>query len=166
MKYSVIVAVDENNCIGKDNDIPWKLSSDLKSFKKITMGHALIMGRKTFDSIGIVLPGRKSCVLTTQKLISDQDNLAFYNNFNDIDEALYADGIEEAFIIGGAQIYKEFLSRANTFYRTIVHTKVENGDAFFPAIDLSNWVKLSEEKHFKDAENEYDYTFQVFERNV
>jgi len=165
MKYSLIVAVSENNVIGKDNDIPWRLSSDLKNFKKITMGHALIMGRKTYDSIGIVLPGRRSCVLTNQSLISDQENLGFYNSLEEIEQTLPAHGIDEAFIIGGGEIYKKFFNKASTFYRTIVHTEIKDGNAFFPEVELNNWKKIKEEKHSQDDKNEYDYTFEVFVKN-
>ncbi len=165
MKYSLIVAVSENNVIGKDNDMPWRLSADLKNFKEITMGHALIMGRKTFESIGSVLPGRRSCVLTSQDFISDQADLGFYHSFDEIEQTLPAHDTKEAFIIGGAQIYKEFFDKASTFYRTVVHTEIHDGDAFFPEIDLSDWTKIREEKHFKDEKNEYDYTFEVYVKN-
>ncbi len=165
MKYSLIVAVSENNVIGKNNDMPWKLSGDLKNFKKVTMDHALVMGRKTFESIGSVLPGRRSCVLTTQDLISDQKDLGFYHSFDEIEQTLPAHNVNEAFIIGGGQIYKEFFHKASTFYKTIVHTEIDGGDAFFPDIDLSGWSRIKEEKHFKDEKNEYDYTFEVYVKN-
>ncbi len=164
MKFSMIVAHSENRVIGKDNDIPWKLKGDLLKFKEITMGHHLIMGRKTYESIGKVLKGRFFHVLTSQNLISDQDDLAFYNSMKNIETRLEAEDIFHAFIIGGGEIYSKFLPQVNTIYRTTVHTEIANGEVYFPELNLSEWSLIQKEKYFKDENNEYDYTFEVFER--
>lgn len=162
MIVSAIVATAENNVIGKDNDIPWYLPADLKYFKKTTSGHHIIMGRKCFQSIGKPLPKRTNIIITRNP---------FYivsNCFiaNSIEEALsiaYDNGEEEAFILGGGEIYKSSMALWDKLYWTKVDAQVE-GDIYFPEVDLKNWQLTSEKHHKKDEKNEYDYSFMVYEK--
>lgn len=160
----MIVASAENWAIGKDNALPWRLSGDLKKFKELTMGHSIIMGRKTFESIGRPLPGRDNFVLTRDlSNKKKQDSLFFFKNFNEVEKALIEKGETEAFIIGGGEIYKKFLGKADRIYLTRVHTVID-GDTFFPELKKEDWELESDEKFFKDNKNEYDWSFQIFNR--
>ena len=156
----MILAADENNVIGHGNQLIWHLPADLKYFKKLTMGHHIIMGRKTFDSIGKALPGRTSVVITRNKAWEHQDVTVAHSLSDAID--ICADE-DEAFIIGGAQIYKIGLEIADKIYLTRVHHEFE-GDTVFDGIDEAKWEMVSEEKHSSDEKNKYDYSFQVYER--
>lgn len=162
MIISAIVAVAKNNVIGRDNDIPWYLPADLKYFKKTTLNHHIIMGRKCFDSIGKPLPKRTNVIITRNPFFIASNCLVT----NSIEEALSiaeANGETEAFIIGGAQIYELSKKLWNRLYLTEVDLEVE-GDVFFPEIDSDNWRLISEAPHQADNKNEYDYTFKIFER--
>ena len=160
MKLSIIVATDEEGLIGKDNDLPWKLSADLQYFQRVTMGKALIMGRRTHESIGRALPGRKNIVITSdQEYESDGCTIAF-----SVLQALQECGnIEEAMVMGGASLYKQLLPEANTIYLTLVHATL-SGDTWFPDWDKNQWHVLSEEKFPADEKNEHPYSFIVYER--
>lgn len=157
-KIIIIVAASQNGVIGKDNQLIWRLSSDLKRFKTLTTGHSIIMGRKTFDSIGKPLPNRRSIVLSKQKDYK-------------IEGCEVVHGLEKAFdltkkeaqifILGGAKIYELALPFADEIFLTRVETQLE-GDAFFPEINPEFWEIKSEEKHLADEKNEYDYTFIHF----
>lgn len=162
MKLSIIVAISENNVIGKDNGLLWRLSGDMQFFKKTTTGHHIIMGRKTFDSLGKrLLPNRTSVVITRNNDYEMPEGGILAHS---VDEAVAKIQNEtEAFIIGGEQIYKASLPLVDTLYVTRVHHSFE-GDAFFPEIDLMQWELVSEEHHFADEKNEYDYSFQTFVR--
>ena len=176
MKVSLLVAVAENGVIGRGGQLPWRLSADLKRFKQLTLGHHLIMGRKTFESIGRVLPGRTSIVISRQSEftlpvsvgnalggVSEGCRLA-----HSLDEALriadYA-GDTEAFIIGGAEIFALALPLAERLYLTAVHAEVP-GDTFFTLPPLADWTLLQDERHPADAKNEFEYSFRVWERSV
>ena len=161
MKLSIIVATDEEGLIGKDNDLPWKLSADLQYFRRVTMGKALIMGRRTHESIGRALPGRKNIVITSdQEYESDGCTISF-----SVQQALQeCENIEEVMVMGGASLYKQFLPEASTIYLTLVHATL-SGDTWFPDWDKNQWQVLSEEKFSADEKNEHPYSFIVYKRN-
>lgn len=156
---SMIAAVAENNVIGVKNRLPWRLSSDLKRFKELTIGKPVIMGKNTFISIGKALPGRKNIVLTDE-VLDDQSII----QVGSIDEAIKESGdAEEVMVIGGAMIYKQFLPLAERLYITHVHVTLD-GDALFPKFSKEDWEVLSRESHKKDSRNEYDYEYVVYVR--
>lgn len=158
MIISLVVAKSKNNVIGKNNQLPWHLPADLKHFKKITMGKPIIMGRKTFDSIGKPLPGRRNIIITRNKNYSAKGCDIFYS----IDEAFNALKNEtEVMIIGGANLYLQTLMRASCIYLTEIDVTIE-GDAFFPALPVNEWKLISEEKFPADEKNSYAYRFQVW----
>ena len=160
MTLSCIVAVSENGVIGRDNCLPWKLSADLRRFKQLTTGHAIIMGRKTFDSIGRPLPNRTSIVMTRDLDYAPTDVMVVHS----LDEAVAAcHDQEEAFVIGGEAVFREALPRTERLYLTRVHASVE-GDAYFPEPDLTDWKLVQQERHLEDDKNNYAFTFQVHER--
>jgi len=161
INISIAVAVGENYAIGKNNQLLWHMPADLKFFKQTTSGHAVIMGRKTFDSVGKALPNRRNIVITrNQSLKIDGAEIA-----NSLNEALELCKQEEkaVFIIGGAEIYKQALPIANMLYLTTVHHNFD-ADTFFPAFDLNEWTVFSTEKHLPDEKNKYPYTFTVLKR--
>lgn len=162
MKNSIIVAISDNNVIGKDNALLWRLSADMRFFKEKTTGHHIIMGRKTFESLGNrLLPNRTSIVISRNAdyQLPEGGILA-----TSIENAIAKVKNEtEAFFIGGEQIYKSALPFVDTLYITRVH-HIFDGDAFFPKIDKSQWKLVSSEHHKADEKNEYDYTFEEYTR--
>lgn len=161
MSLSFIVAMSRNRVIGKDNDIPWHISADLKRFKKITMGHPIIMGRKTFESIGKALPGRKNIVISRQSHLNYK-NITHCLSIEDAIELVKNE--EESFIIGGAEIYKAALSLTHKIYLTIIDHDIE-GDRYFPKIDLENDFKILEKSEvFKDEKSGLSYYFLDLQR--
>ena len=162
MKYSVIVAISDNNVIGKDNALLWHLSADMRFFKEKTTGHHIIMGRKTFESMGKrLLPNRTSIVITRNKDYEMPEGGIVASSL--VDALGKAENDTEVFIIGGAQIYQMAIPFANTMYITRVHHTFD-GDAFFPEYDKSQWELVSSEHHKADEKNEYDYTFEEYRR--
>jgi len=160
MIISFVAAMGKNRVIGKDNSLPWSLPADMKHFKDLTIGKPLIMGRKTFESIGKPLPKRVNIIITRDQDYKAEGCIVV----NSIDAALLAaEGNEEVMIIGGAQIYKEFLPKANKIYLTIIETEFE-GDAYFPEYDIEEWKETAYEDHERDAQNQYDYRFLTLER--
>lgn len=155
---SLIVAAGENNVIGSDNDMPWHLPADLAYFKKTTSGHAVVMGRKTFQSIGKPLPNRTNIILTRDKEFQAEGCHIIHS----IDEAFDFAKDGKLFIIGGAEVYRQFLPHANRVYLTRIHTSFE-GDAFFPEL-TEEWKLVSTDPHEPDEKNQYKYEFQIFER--
>lgn len=158
---SIIVAAAENNAIGKDNQLLWHLPNDLKFFKRTTSGHTVIMGRKTYESVGMPLPNRRNIVITRQDDYALEDAEVVHS----LEEALAlsaSDG-EEIFIVGGAQIYEEALPLTEKLYFTRVHGTFE-GEAFFPHVQESEWELISKEEHKKDEKHDYAYTFLIYER--
>lgn len=163
MKVSLIVAISLNHGIGKGNQLPWHLPADLKFFKATTMGCPVVMGRKTFQSIGRTLPGRKNIVITRD---------ASFNSDKAFDITL-APGLPEAlellssekevFIIGGGEIFKQSMALADTIYLTLVNTEID-ADVFFPEVDPAAFELVWEEKHLADEKNKFDYTFKKFQR--
>jgi dihydrofolate reductase len=162
MKISAIVAMGENRAIGFKGKIPWHLSADFKRFKDLTMGHPIVMGQKTFDSIGKPLPGRTNIVMTIDPAYAAEGCVVAHS----LEEALAAAGsenAEEVFICGGAQIYRLALPQVQKLYLTKVHGTFE-GDAFFPEFDESEWQLVNSEDHPKDEKNDADFTFLTYER--
>lgn len=161
MTLSIIVAMSENGVIGRGNALPWHLPADLKRFKQLTIGHTLIMGRKTFQSIGRVLPGRKTIVVTRDPGVSAEG----IEVASTVEEALQkAGGDPEIFVVGGGEIFGRMLELADRIYLTLVHAKVE-GDTYFPDIDWSQqWREVSHEDHPADEKNAFPYSFRVYER--
>ena len=162
MAASLIVAVSENGVIGRDGGLPWRLSADLKHFKKTTMGHHLIVGRRTWDEVGKPLPGRTMVVVTRSRRFSPEGVHVAHS----LEEALgIARDDDEPFIGGGAHIYRMALKNdiVDRLYITRVHAKVD-GDTFFPDFDIDEWELTSEEGHEADEKNEYSYSFLVYER--
>lgn len=162
MRVSFIVAKSINNVIGIENKLPWHLKNDLQNFKKITMGHHILMGRKTFESIGKALPGRMSLVISTEPRANSESVFWFNSIFRAIKQA-ERNGETELFIIGGEKIFKAALSLVDRIYLTDVQTELK-GDAFFPQLSLKNWKKVSEQVFPKDADNDYESVFQILDR--
>jgi len=162
MIISAIVATAKNNVIGKNNDIPWYLPADLKYFKKITLNHHIIMGRNCYESIGRPLPKRTN-VIVTRNLYYTASNCLIVHSIEEGLEIAKNNGVEEVFIIGGAQIYEQSVAYWDRLYLTEVDLEVE-GDVFFPEIDLSNWKTISADPHQAAGKNEFDYTFKILER--
>lgn len=156
----MIVAVAKNAAIGKDNQLLWRLSEDLKLFKKRTMGHPIIMGRKTFDSIGKALPGRLNIVISRNKSLEIPGCTVVSSVEEAIALASKEPNVEEVFVIGGEKIYDLSRSLATNLYLTVVDVELE-GDAFFEYQEFLNWKVLSKVEIKKDEKNEYD--FEVFE---
>jgi dihydrofolate reductase len=160
MIVSAVVAIAENNAIGKDNQLLWHLPADLKHFKQITSGHTIIMGRKTYDSIGKPLPNRRNIVITRTAGLQ----IPGVEVTGNIEDALALCANEdEVFIIGGAEIYKTTLAVTDRIYLTRVHENYE-ADAFFPEIDFNEWEETSVEKHLPDEKNRVAYTFSTLLR--
>lgn len=166
MKLAILVAVSENGIIGHDGKLPWHMSADLRRFMRITMEHAILMGRKTWESIGRPLPGRTSIVISHQ-----QDYATGHSEVQvagDLDQAVararQADcDQDQAFVIGGAAIYELALPRADRLYFTRVHAEVE-GDVSFPEVDWSQWEVKEDSHHTADEFNQFDHTFTVYQR--
>lgn len=164
MLISAIVAVGQGNVIGKDNQIPWYLPADLAYFKRTTIHHPVIMGRKTFESIGRPLPKRSNIVITRDPFFTATGALVAHT----LEEALtlaYDEGAAEAFIIGGGQIYRDSAALWDRIYITEVEVAVE-GSVFFPDIDPALWREISSESHLADEKNPYNYRFRVLERKI
>tara|TARA_A100001011_G_scaffold247189_1_gene255422 strand:+ start:685 stop:1182 length:498 start_codon:yes stop_codon:yes gene_type:complete len=156
---TIIVAAAENNAIGKDNDLIWSLPNDLKRFKKLTSGHSIIMGRKTFDSFPGLLPNRKHIVISRNKNISFSDEVAVANNFED---AIRETGDDEnPFIIGGGQIYKLAMDLVDKIELTRVHEEFK-ADTFFPKIDEDKWELINEEFNEKDERHQFSFTYKTY----
>ncbi len=159
---SIIVAIANNNVIGKDNKLIWHLPEDLKRFKKLTTGHTIIMGRKTFESIGRVLPNRKHIILCNDATLNIQDeNVEILSDISLLDK--YIKSEEENFVIGGATIYKLLMPYANKMYITQIHKSFE-GDVYFPEIEKEKWEVTSKEQGLKDETNPYDYEYITYVR--
>jgi dihydrofolate reductase len=158
---SLIVAMTRDGVIGRGGTLPWRLSADLQRFKALTMGHHLLMGRKTFDSLGRVLPGRTSIIISRQTRLALPDGV---KHASSLDHALsLASGDDSLFIIGGAEIYALALPRVERMHVTWVEAAIE-GDTQFPQWNPVEWRLASEERHTADPRNQYDYTFAIYDR--
>jgi dihydrofolate reductase len=159
MIISLIAAMDRNRLIGCDNGLPWHLPDDFKHFKAITMGKPVIMGRKTFESIGKPLPGRKNIVLSRTGFKASGIKVV-----PDIDQALTeANDAEEVMIIGGANLYRQMIDRADRMYLTQVDGQF-TGDAWFPEFGLDEWEIISTNHYQSNAKNNYDFNITVYSR--
>lgn len=162
MNISLILAMSRNRVIGRDNQLPWHLPADLAHFKATTMGKPILMGRKTWESIGKALPGRKNIVLTGQAGYTAEGATVV----NNIDEAIAAcESADELMVIGGAGVYQVFLPRAQKIYLTLIDEDFE-GDTLFPRLDESEWREESREENRADEKNKYDYTYRVLIRET
>jgi len=160
MTISIIAALSDNGVIGKENDLPWRLPADMKHFKEVTMGKPVIMGRKTFESIGKKpLHGRKNIILTTRTGYK-ADGAHVVHSLEAAFEA--AGDAEEVMVAGGSSIYKEALPRANRLYLTFIHEHFE-GDTKFPDLNPANWTEIDREDHEKNA-HPYNFSFVTYER--
>ena len=160
MLISLIAAVAKNGLIGKDNRLPWHLPADLRFFKNTTIGHPIIMGRKSFESIGKALPGRTNIVLTRNANFAAAENLKVVHSLEEAFEVARKTGTDECFVIGGAEIYKEALPFCQKLYITRVHGIFE-GNTYMPEFE-KGFRKISSVSNLKDEQNAYDYDFEVF----
>lgn len=160
MRIALIVAMAENRVIGRNNQLPWRIPADLRHFKTLTLGKPVIMGRKTYESIGRPLPGRGNIVITADSGYQAEGCQVVHS----VEQALEAAGsCEEAMIIGGAKLYRQTLENADRLYLTLVKAEPE-GDTWFPEIELQQWREIERQAHTADESNEYDYDFVVLER--
>lgn len=171
---SIIVAFADNRAIGRDNRLLWHITEDLRYFKGITGGHTIIMGRKTWESIGRPLPNRRNIVVSRSLAESKIPGVEFYSSFEGAvaaasipkDSGQHDNSKEEIFVIGGGEIYREAIPVAQKIYATLVHTTIEDADTFFPKINLSEWNEIHRESFQRGEKFEYPFEFVVIERNV
>ncbi len=161
---SIIAAIGKNNELGKNNALLWKMPADMKHFRETTTLHAVIMGRKTFESIGKPLPNRRNVVITRDASYK-QPGVEVVNSLSTALD-LFPDPKEEIFFIGGANIYEQVMPIADKLYITHVDAEVKDADAFFPEIIPIVWNEVKHEEHRKDGENPYNYTFSVYEKFI
>lgn len=164
MMISIIAALDQNRGIGKDNQLPWHLPADLRRFKRITLGHHLLLGRKTFQSIGKPLPGREMIVLSRDAEFQPEGCQVC----SSLEQALLLAeraGEKELFVIGGGEIFREALPLADKLYLTVVHARTE-ADTHFPALTESDWTVICQQDFPEDGQNSLGHTFQILVRVV
>lgn len=166
MKVALIAAFAQNRVVGIDNTLPWHLPEDLKYFKRTTSGKAIIMGRKTYESIGRPLPNRTNIVVSRNPEFKAEGVVTVFT----LEEAIthaesvnHINGVDEVMIIGGAAIYEASLPMADRLYLTHVHANVK-GDAYFPEVDLTAWNEVGREDFEKDDSNPFDYSFVVYDK--
>jgi dihydrofolate reductase len=164
LRVSLIVAVAENGVIGNGGGLPWKLSNDLRYFKAVTMGKPIIMGRRTYDSIGRPLPGRPNLVVSRNPSFA-ADGISVFGSLEAALEHAASLGAEEAMVIGGAALYADALEIADRLYLTEIHAAVE-GDVTFPDRIPADWTEISRERHPATDRDQYDHSFVVFDRNT
>lgn len=168
MKLALIWAMARNRTIGRNNALPWYLPEDLKYFKRVTLGKPIIMGRKTWESIGRPLPGRTNIVITRDAAFQP-DGVRVVHSLEQAlalaEKICLLDGGDEAIVMGGAEIYALALPHADRLYLTQVHADVE-GDAHFPPLDLTQWHELGREDFAAQGPNPYDYSFLILEREI
>ena len=162
MSLSILVAVAENGVIGRGGDLPWHLSADLGRFKRLTMGHTIIMGRKTWESIGRPLPGRRIVVVTRQPAYR-ADGVQVVLSLEGALDVARETGDSQPFVVGGAEIYRQALPLATRLYLTRVRADVA-GDTHFPAYEESDWHRLESEPHEANASNNFPFCFELYER--
>lgn len=159
----IIVAMDENNAIGKNNKLLWHLPDDLKRFKKLTQNHPVIMGRNTFESLGRPLPNRLNIIISGNRHYTVPEGVVLTHSLQEAIEIAKQEN-PDSFIIGGGILYKQALDSVDTIELTLVHTKIKEADTFFPNINLSDWKKVYEEFHPADEKHSYDFTFLTFSK--
>ncbi|MED0679893.1 dihydrofolate reductase [Aneurinibacillus thermoaerophilus] len=158
---SIVVAMDQNRVIGKENKLPWHLPADLAHFKSLTMGHVIVMGRKTYESIGRPLPGRTNVILTKNPDYQAEGCVVLHS----VEEVLSRFSEDPIDVIGGTQIITLFLPLADTLYLTLIKASFP-GDTYLPTIDMSEWELISKRKGVKDAKNPYDYYFLTYKKRL
>lgn len=163
MICTVVVAASENNVIGINNELPWHLPDDLKFFKKITLGKPVLMGRKTFESLGRPLPKRLNIVLSRNP-VSLPEGVLHFTAYKAAIDFLELQHTAEVCVIGGGVVFKEAIDTIDQIYLTRVHTELKNGEIFFPSLDERIWEKVWEEFHPADAQHVYSFTFQQYKR--
>lgn len=168
MRISLIAAVAANGVIGRNNDLPWSLPADLQLFQMRTMGHTLIMGRRTWESFATPLPGRRIVVLTRRPDwrpagVSEEEGVEVAATLDEALERTRESGDTEAFVAGGTEVFREALPQADRIYLTRVHAEVA-GDTWFPEFDIAGWKIVEEEHHEADAEHAFPFTFQILDR--
>jgi dihydrofolate reductase len=161
MNISMIVAMGKNRAIGKDNNIPWKLPAEQNYFKETTMGHAVVTGRKNFESMGRALKGRRNIIITRNRQYQ-AENCEIITSTEELMDKFKASE-EEVFIIGGEEIYRMFMPLANKLYITIIEEDFD-GDTFFPEINENDWIEMSSEPGLTDTKNVYVYSYKVYDR--
>jgi dihydrofolate reductase len=168
MRISILAAVSDNGVIGRDGKLPWHLSDDLRRFKRLTMGHTIVMGRRTWESIGRPLPGRRTIVVSRQLHYRvDAEDVKIADSLDEALRIAEEAGEKEVFIVGGAEIYKLALPQADRLYLTCVMSEREiDGDTYFPSDELNwdEWCNVSSETHDADERNDYLHVFQIFDR--
>ena len=162
MKKSIIVAISDNNAIGRDNNLLWHISEDLRFFKRTTLGCPVIMGRKTFESIGRALPSRVNIVVS--RGFSTGEDVAVAGSLEEAFRVAEETNLERCFVIGGGQIYAQALPMVDSLVVTHVHTVIEGADTFFPPIDPSVWAVAERSELFTDEETGYTYEFVQYTR--
>ena len=160
MIVSLVAAAAENNVIGKNNTLPWCMPADMKFFKNLTMGHTVVMGRKTYESMGKPLPGRKNIIITRNKDYK-AEGCVVLSSFSDVLEHCKAES--EIYVIGGAEIFHQQMNSADKIYLTRIHHSFE-GDAYFPDIDMNEWAEAKRTDFSADEKNHYNYSFIEFSR--
>ena len=163
MRLSILAAVSENGVIGREGELPWHLPAELRHVKQLTTGHTLLMGRKTYESIGRPLPKRTSIVITRDPHYTAAPGVIVVADFEAAVTSAQERGESEAFVFGGEAVYALALPRADRLYLTRVHAKVA-GDAFFPALEEEGWSLVHEERHAADERHAHAFTFQTFDR--
>lgn len=159
---SIIVAIANDNVIGKDNKLIWHIPEDLKHFKEITSGHKIIMGRRTFESLGRILPNRKHIILCNDMEMNlDDENVEILEDISMLDKYINSD--EECFVIGGATIYKLLMPYSNKMYITKINQDFE-GDVYFPEIKDDEWKEVDKQKGLRNEENPFDYEYITYVR--
>lgn len=160
---SYLVAMDRNNVIGQNNDIPWHLPDDLKYFKELTVGNPTIMGRKTYESIGKPLPNRPNIVITRDKNAEYPEEVEVIHDVETVKKWNEGNPDTEYFVIGGGVIFSEMMPFVDRMYITLIEEEFE-GDTYFPEFSLDDWEVTSKRKGIKDEKNPYDYYYIVYDR--
>ncbi len=164
MKISIIVAIAENRAIGKDNQLLWHISDDLKLFKRTTLDHVIIMGRKSYESIGRPLPRRTNVVITRKKDYQPEGVLVFSSLNAAFD--YFRNKEDEVFVIGGGQIYRQSLDDAHVLHVSHVNTNVEDADTFFPRVKWDEWKEVYHESYEQTDKNDHAFDYKVYERRA
>ena len=162
MQKNIIVAISDNNAIGRNNELLWHISADLKFFKKQTLGWPVIMGRKTFESIGRALPGRANIVISRN--FNTGEEVEVVGSLKEAFAIAESTNLEKCFVMGGGQIYAQALEFADRLVVTHVHTVIEDADTFFPQIDQNLWNVVNRSEMFTDEETGYTYEFVEYEK--
>lgn len=157
MQKNIIVAISDNNAIGKDNSLLWHISEDLRFFKRQTLGWPVIMGRKTFESIGRALPGRVNIVISRN--FNTGEDVAVAGSLEEAFKVAESTNLEKCFVMGGGQIYAQALEQADRLIVTHVHTVIEDADTYFPRIDPQKWSVSKRSELFTDEETGFDFEF-------